>query len=335
MTPQRAQDLIQRFASLHVLVAGDLMLDQFIWGNVSRISPEAPVPVVEVTSESFYAGGAANVARNLREFTPGVAVAGLIGADAPGRRLLDLLNGAGIDSSPILQDPALQTTVKTRVIARHQQVVRIDREAPLVPNAGQSAQLLSTLAARTPPYHAVILSDYAKGFLTPDLAAALTAQLPGCVVTVDPSPYNPLPWSGVTAVKPNLKEARAAAQLPQNASIEEIGAALLEKWGTAMVLVTLGENGMMLFDGAEPYHTPTRAHEVFDVSGAGDTAIAVFTLGLAAGATSREAAELANHASGIAVGKLGTATVSPEELLESLSGAAPQVRPPLNPEPPR
>lgn len=322
MTPPRAQDLLQRFAQLNVLVAGDLMLDEFVWGNVSRISPEAPVPVVEVTGESFYAGGAANVARNLREFGARVSVTGLTGADPAGARLLSLLEDAGIDSSCVLDDPGRSTIIKTRVIARHQQVVRIDRESPMAPAAAQTAELLARIATRMSGYDAVILSDYAKGFLTPAMAEGLCTAGQGKVVTVDPSPLNPLPWRQITAVKPNLKEAAAAAQLAPGATPEAIGAALLRQWGAAMVLITMGEHGMMLFEGgAAPYHTPTRAREVFDVSGAGDTAIAVFTLGLAAGSTAREAAELANHASGVAVGKLGTATVTPAELLESVARA--------------
>lgn len=319
MNALRAQELLERFARLNVLVAGDLMLDEFVWGNVSRISPEAPVPVVEVTGESFYAGGAANVARNLRELGAKVSVTGLTGADDPGRRLAGLLEEAGIDSSCILEDSTRRTIIKTRVIARHQQVVRIDRESPMLPTSAQTRELLARIAARMGGYDAVILSDYAKGFLTPAMAEGLCAAAEGKVVTVDPSPFNPLPWRQVTAVKPNLKEAAAAAQLAPGAPVEAIGAALLRQWGAAMVLVTMGEQGMMLFEGgAAPYHTPTRAREVFDVSGAGDTAISVFTLGLAAGASAREAAELANHASGVAVGKLGTATVTPAELLDSV-----------------
>ncbi|MBI5282274.1 MAG: hypothetical protein HY858_11380 [Candidatus Solibacter usitatus] len=315
---QRAEDLIRRCAGLKVLVAGDLMLDEFVWGNVSRISPEAPVPVVEVTGESFYAGGAANVARNLREFTAGVGVAGLVGADDAGGQLLALLGEAGIDTLPVERDARRRTIVKTRVIARHQQVVRIDRDARLAPDPAQTSRLLASIGERMPDWDAVIFSDYAKGFLTPAFSAGLCRLARGKIVTVDPSPNNALAWSGVTAVKPNLREAREVARLGNEAGIEQVGPALLRQWGTEMVLVTLGEQGMMLFrSGSAAYHTPTRAREVFDVSGAGDTAIALFTLALAAGALPEEAAELANHASGVAVGKLGTATVKPEELLES------------------
>jgi len=322
ISPARADHLLHRFSSLRVLVAGDLMLDQFIWGNVSRISPEALVPVVEVTGESFYAGGAANVARNLRAFGTHVSVTGLTGADESGDRLLGLLEDSSIDATPVLADGRRRTIVKTRVVARHQQVVRIDREAPMAPDDSQIRDILRRLHSRIHDWDAIILSDYAKGFLSPAMVDGLCAEASGKILTVDPSPLNPLPWHNVTAVKPNLKEARAAASLPPNASPEQAGAALLNLWGTSLVLITLGELGMMLFqNGAAPYHTPTRAHEVFDVSGAGDTAIAVFTLALAASASPQEAAELANHASGVAVGKLGTATVLPAELLASIARA--------------
>lgn len=319
LNARRAQELIRRFADLRVLVAGDLMLDEFVWGNVARISPEAPVPIVEVTGESFYAGGAANVARNLREFTPGVSVAGLTGADSAGTRLGGLLRDAGIDTACILEDPNRRTIVKTRVVARHQQVVRIDRESRLKPTGEQTRDLLARLRDSLGRCDALLLSDYAKGFLTPEVAQDLCRLAKGKIITVDPSPKNPLPWHGVTAVKPNLKEARAASGLGDEAEPEAAGAELLQRWDTQMVLLTMGEHGMLLFEQDQAvYHTPTRAREVFDVSGAGDTAIAIFTLGLAAGATAPEAAELANHASGVAVGKLGTATVTPGELAASV-----------------
>lgn len=321
----RTQELVTRFRDLRVLVAGDLMLDEFLWGNVSRISPEAPVPVVEVTGQSFYAGGAANVARNLAEFSQGVHVMGLCGADEQGEMLRRLLQDAGMDAAGIVGDAERRTILKTRVIARHQQVVRIDRESRMTPSDDQYATLLKRLDEMLPSLDAIILSDYAKGFLTQAFASALcqgAARLRR-IVTVDPSPRNPLVWEGVTAVKPNLKEARAAAALGDDADPIEAGEALLRQWGAGMVLITMGSQGMELFrPGHAPYRTPTRAREVFDVSGAGDTAIALFTLGLAAGATPEESAEVANHASGVAVGKLGTATVTPHELLESASRMA-------------
>lgn len=320
MQLKRAEEIVSRFARQHILVAGDVMLDEFVWGEVSRISPEAPVPVVEVTGESFFAGGAANVARNLRSMGARASITGVRGADPAGERLTALLKESGIDPSALLVAPGAPTIVKTRVIARHQQVVRIDREQRRRLPEDLLLQLFARLAAHSDGWSAVIFSDYAKGFLTESVAAGIQRLAQGRIVTVDPSPLNPLPWRGVTALKPNLREARAAAGAAPEAPPEETAARLLERWDTQMVLITMGEHGMLLVErGGRPYHTPTRAREVFDVSGAGDTAIAVFTLALASGAAPWEAAELANHASGVAVGKLGTATVSPEELFESVA----------------
>jgi D-beta-D-heptose 7-phosphate kinase/D-beta-D-heptose 1-phosphate adenosyltransferase len=318
--------LIARFAGRRMLAIGDLMLDEFIWGRVSRISPEAPVPVVNVTRESYYPGGAANVARNLREFTSETAVMGLTGADPHGRRLLDLLQAAGIRTEGVLQDAAASTTVKSRVIARNQQVVRVDRERKTPLSAGQLEQAFQYLATAVPEIDGIIVADYGKGFLSQPLADEICrlARKHGKVLAVDPHPHTSLVWRGATAIKPNRLEAFNAAGLPPSDPVEPVcrDEALLEAarrlrrtWETESLLVTLGEQGMLLFQGSgEPVHLPAHAQEVFDVSGAGDTAIAVFTLGLAAGAAPRLAAELANRASGIAVGKLGTATVTPDEL---------------------
>jgi D-beta-D-heptose 7-phosphate kinase/D-beta-D-heptose 1-phosphate adenosyltransferase len=322
----RLRTLLSGFRGKRILVAGDLMLDEFIWGKVSRISPEAPVPVVNVTGESYYPGGAANVARNLREFTDGAAVMGLTGDDPHGRRLLELLRDSGIDTSGVVVDAASPTTVKTRIIARNQQVVRVDRErkAPLAD--AQAARVMEHLEHIAGDLDAIIVADYGKGFVTQALADFIcrTARAHGKILTVDPHPHTSLSWAGATAVKPNRAEAFLAAGLAPSEPVTPVlcdrallgaGERLLRLWDTGSLLITLGEHGMLLFQGnAAPYHTPTRAKDVFDVSGAGDTAIAVFTLGLAAGAAPAEAAELANIASGIVVGKLGTATVAPDEL---------------------
>jgi bifunctional ADP-heptose synthase (sugar kinase/adenylyltransferase) len=250
------------------------------------------VPVVAVDRETSYPGGAANVARNLHEFTPQTAVLGLAGEDAAGVRLRDLLAAGGIGTDGVVTR-AGPTTVKTRIIARTQQVVRVDRE--LVEPAGP-------------------------------------AQRKALLVAVDPNPGNPLGWRGATVVKPNRHEAFAAAGLPwsepsahplEDKQLLQVGQSLLAKWEADQLLVTLSELGMLLFtkDG-QRHHTPTRAREVFDVSGAGDTAIALYTLALCAGATPVEASEIANHASGVVVGKLGTATLTPAELLASFENHA-------------
>jgi D-beta-D-heptose 7-phosphate kinase/D-beta-D-heptose 1-phosphate adenosyltransferase len=321
-----AKEWIAGFAAKRVLVIGDLMLDEFIWGRVSRISPEAPVPVVDVIGESYYPGGAANVARNVREFTSGAAVMGIAGTDAQGERLLGLLEAAGIDTAAVQREQNFLTTVKTRVVARNQQVVRVDRERKGPASAEQTERAMRLLDQVIGNVDAIIVADYGKGYLTQPLADYIcrAAGEHGKILTVDPHPHTSLRWHHTTAIKPNRTEAFLAAGLRPSDPVEPAlrddpllaaGAALFGIWGTRNLLITLGEQGMVLLDPeAPPYHTPARAKEVFDVSGAGDTAIAVFTLGLAAGASPMEAAELANRASGIVVGKLGTATATAAEL---------------------
>ncbi len=313
-----------------ILVAGDLMLDEFIWGRVSRISPEAPVPVVAVDRETSYPGGAANVARNLREFSPHAAVLGLAGADAAGVRLGELLAAGGIGTEGVVTR-AGPTTVKTRIIARTQQVVRVDRETSVPPGPAQREALLAALDRLLPGTDGVILEDYGKGMLDEELSGEIIrrSRAAGCVVAVDPNAGNPLSWRGATVVKPNRHEAFAAAGRPwcepaphplEDAALLRAGEILLTQWDADQLLITLSELGMLLLtrDG-QRHHTPTRAREVFDVSGAGDTAVALYTLALCAGASPLEASEIANHASGVVVGKLGTATVTPDELLASFA----------------
>lgn len=336
LSPDRLRLLADRFTTKRLLVIGDLMLDEFIWGSVARISPEAPVPVVEVRHTSAYPGGAANVARNLREFTPGVAVMGLVGECAAAGQLRGLLAAGGIGLDFVQSDARWQTIVKTRIIARQQHVVRVDREgrAPTEVMAAVHTRALAHLAGALPAFDAVILEDYGKGFLDQAFADAVAdlAARTKTVLTVDPNPQNPLRWRGATAVKPNRAEAFAAAGRPlpggeahpapeRDVGLLEVGQTLLERWAPRSLLITLGEQGMMLFQpGVRPYHLPTRARETFDLSGAGDTAIALFTLALAAGAEAIEAAEIANHAAGVVVGKLGTATLTPAELFASFGG---------------
>jgi len=331
MNRERYLEISARFPHARVLVIGDLILDQFVWGRVSRISPEAPVPVVEVDRETQYPGGAANVARNLREFSPHASVLGTVGADADARTLKRLLADEGIDTSAIQEDPDYRTIVKTRIIARHQQLVRVDREQKLRPARARLDQALAAIEAMLPNLDAVIVEDYGKGLIQQNFADEITARVraAGKLLAIDPNPQNPLQWQGACVMKPNRSEAFASAGRPYSEPVDpvekdeavmEVGRALLEQWGCSLLLITLGEQGMMLFrPGQAPYHTPTMAKEVFDVSGAGDTAIALFTLALASGASGEEAAEISNHASGIVVGKLGTATVSPAELLASFN----------------
>ena len=329
MNLKRLQQILERAPSKRILVIGDLMLDEFVWGKVGRISPEAPVPVVEVTGESFYPGGAANVARNLREFINHVSVIGLVGKDRSGLRLRELLTGQKIDIADLVDDDKFPTIVKTRIIARHQQVVRVDREQILGPSPEQIARVVAAVEDKLSDIDAIVFEDYGKGFVARQLVSqiAQAARTAGKILAADPNSRNLIDWNGMSVVKPNRTEAFLAAGLSscdpdqapeQDSDLVRAGTTLLEKWDTKYVLITLGEHGMMLFQKTEPpHHIPTKARQVFDVSGAGDTAIALFTLALACEATPVEAAEIANHASAVVVGKLGTATVTRAELFSS------------------
>jgi D-beta-D-heptose 7-phosphate kinase/D-beta-D-heptose 1-phosphate adenosyltransferase len=330
MDPSRLEQILHRAPSMRITVIGDLMLDEFVWGKVGRISPEAPVPVVEVTGESFYPGGAANVARNLREFVEHVAVIGMLGKDRSGQKLRELLTAQNIETSNAVENETFSTIVKTRIIALHQQVVRVDREKIVSPSPEQIAKVVAAVRNAIQKTDAIIFEDYGKGFVTTELVSQIAreARAAGKIVAADPNPRHSVDWCGVTVVKPNRAEAFLGSDIPwrepdevptEDADLRRAGEALLKKWETKYVLITLGEHGMMLFQPNEaPHYIPTKARQVFDVSGAGDTAIALFTLGLACGATPIEAAEIANHGSAVVVSKLGTATVTRDELIASL-----------------
>jgi rfaE bifunctional protein kinase chain/domain len=325
----RLEQILDRASSRRITVIGDLMLDEFVWGKVGRISPEAPVPVVEVTGESFYPGGAANVARNLREFVDRVAIIGLLGKDRSGQQLRELLSEQKIDTSNAVEEATFHTIVKTRIIARHQQVVRVDRERFVGPSTPQIEEVVAAVRKNIPEIDAVIFEDYGKGFLSTELVSQIAdaARSARKIVAADPNPRDLVEWRGLTVIKPHRAEAFHAAGISggepdivpsQDTDLKRTGETLLKKWEAENVLITLGEHGMMLFQKKEaPHYIPAKAQEVFDVSGAGDTAIALFTLGLACGATPTEAAEIANHASAVVVSKLGTATVTRDELMAS------------------
>jgi D-beta-D-heptose 7-phosphate kinase/D-beta-D-heptose 1-phosphate adenosyltransferase len=335
MNRTRYLNIASRFPALKLLVVGDIMLDEFVWGRVKRISPEAPVPVVQVDKETSYPGGAANVARNLPEFCGEVHLLGLIGTNLHAVQLKGLLAAENIRLDCLVEDPAYQTIVKTRIIARaatttssaNQQVVRVDREKKIGLTRLQTAQALQQLGDLIEQIDGIIIEDYAKGLLDQELVDAIVtkAREAGKIVTVDPNPNNRLSWNNVTTIKPNRSEAFASAGWPQSDPVEpptadtallKVGEILMERWNSASLLVTLSDHGIMLFQrDAPPFHIPTRAQEVYDVSGAGDTTIALYTLALCAGATATEAAVIANNAAGVVVGKLGTATLTPAELL--------------------
>lgn len=318
------RSLIERFSRLKILVIGDLMLDHYVWGSVSRISPEAPVPVVEVSRETEMPGGAGNVVINMAILGAEVFVVGLVGNDAAAERLLSLLQRSAIHTENVLRTPERPTSLKTRIIAHHQQMVRVDREFKGDLSEDFRRQLWDRILQILPHVQAVVLSDYGKGVVHPSFIRNLIplARHREIPVTVDPKIENFRHYRHVTCVTPNLKEAMEGAgvrKLETEQDVERLGFSILRQLKAEAVLITRGERGMSLFENKKPVlHIPTRAREVFDVTGAGDTVISALTLALAAGAPFRAAAELANHAAGVVVGKLGTASVSQEELLTSL-----------------
>jgi D-beta-D-heptose 7-phosphate kinase/D-beta-D-heptose 1-phosphate adenosyltransferase len=309
-----------------VVVLGDVMLDEFLWGKVARISPEAPVPVVEVTDHSDRLGGAANVASNVRALGGESALIGVVGDDAAGARIRQQAEAAGLGSRLVSATDGRPTTVKTRIIAHHQQVVRADRERAADVDAATEAALLSELAAALPGCGAVIVSDYQKGVVTARLMRRLVAlaRSAGVPVLVDPKVRHFARYRGVALVTPNQLEAEQASGIAIRSpeSLAAAGARILRSLRCAAALITRGEHGMSLFrPGVEPLHVPALAREVFDVTGAGDTVIATLALAVASGASLDEAARLANHAASVVVGKVGTAVASPEEVAAAVAAS--------------
>ena len=323
LSATRARALLKKMRGRRVIVLGDVMLDEFLWGSVARISPEAPVPVVEVTRQSYHLGGAGNVAANVSALGGAAVLAGIVGADAAAERLRQSLVEAAVQAALIPGDPGRPTTTKTRIVAHHQQVVRADRErsddiTPAVEDA-----LVGRLQGALPTAGALIVSDYQKGVVTPRLMKKVVAlaRRRGIPVLVDPKVRHFPLYRGVALVTPNQLETEQATgiRIRSEDDLLAAGARILRKLRCGAALVTRGEAGMTLFEeGRRPVHIPTAAREVFDVTGAGDTVIATVALALCAGARLGEAAMLANHAAGVVVGKLGTATASPEEILAAV-----------------
>jgi D-beta-D-heptose 7-phosphate kinase/D-beta-D-heptose 1-phosphate adenosyltransferase len=314
---------ISNFKQAKVLVIGDLILDEFIWGDVSRISPEAPVPVVWVNSETFMPGGAANVANNIHALGGQACICGVIGSDERGRVMVDELRRKNIDVEGIVIDNERPTTLKTRVIAHHQQVVRIDREKVDGIDDNIIGQMSTYLKEKISEVDAVLIEDYGKGVIIPRLIQELVslAQRHKRIITVDPKEEHFSFYQNVSLLTPNNHEAGVALgkKIKTDQQLEESGLALLNNLNARAVLVTLGENGMRLFENKDrSVHIPTVAQEVFDVSGAGDTVIAAASTALASGASMLEAAHIANYAAGIVVGKVGVNIATQEELLERL-----------------
>lgn len=311
--------LLDRLAGRRVLVVGDVMVDEFLWGEIERISPEAPVPVLEERSRHTTLGGAGNVVANLVALGCTVGIGSVVGDDAPGRELRAVLTGLGADVRALVADPDRPTPVKTRVIARHQQLVRIDREVREPVPAWAEAKLLAAVEGCLSGCGAVVLSDYGKGVVTDSLVAGITAaaRAAGVPVVGDPKGRDYGRYHGVTLLTPNRKEAAEATglSLDDTEQVAAAGARLMEIVGSEAMLVTLSEEGMALFRrGAAPLILPTQAREVFDVTGAGDTVVATLAAALAAGAELAAAAELANMAAGVVVAKVGTATATPVEI---------------------
>ena len=312
-------DLLRRFPAQTIVVVGDVMLDHFVIGSVDRISPEAPVPVVRFAREEYRLGGAANVAANLRALGASVEIVGLVGDDAEGRRLVAALTARGIGTTGLVVDSQRCTTRKTRVVTtRNQQVARIDYEGDAEAD-GRLAQALSDAVNRAAATAgALLISDYLKGVISKDVAAAVVAsgrarRIP---VTVDPKVPHAAYYSGATLVTPNNHEAEAIAHLRLRADddVRRCAARVGEVTGCENVLITRGEHGMWLHTSGGDTALPAEAREVSDVTGAGDTVIASMTLALAAGASLEDAARLANRAAGIVVGKFGPATVTVDDL---------------------
>ncbi len=331
LSMRRVRQILSAASKRRVLVVGDVMLDQFIWGSVARISPEAPVPVVEFQRESFMPGGAANVARNLTTFKVTTELFGAVGNDIYAGHLRQLLKEQKVGCKGLILSDSRPTILKTRVVASKQQVVRIDRESKDGVTPQFTKRLLSLIAAQIRTTDAIIIGDYGKGVVTQSLLNEIKnlCRNHGVWLSLDPKPVHHLNLSNLSLITPNRKEAFELANLPDETrhsnpladrNLLQTAEQLLKELNPALLLITLGELGMLLCQrGKKPFHIPTVAQEVFDVSGAGDTAIATFTLSIAAGASPVEAAMISNHAAGIVVGKIGTATVTAEELLESLN----------------
>jgi rfaE bifunctional protein kinase chain/domain len=310
-----AATLFQRMRGKKILVVGDVMIDEWIWGTVTRISPEAPVPVVAVTDHSFTLGGAGNVVNNLRALDASVEFVATVGNDAFATDVRGMLRDENVDDAGVLAVTERPTTRKTRVVAHNQQVVRADWEDAAPLGDPDRARVAECVAQRAPHCDAVILSDYGKGLLSRDVVeAAMSAPL----VLADPKPQNVKLFSGVTCVAPNVHEVSAATGIAVSdaRSLERAATALLDDLGCRYVVVTRGEAGMSLFGAqGERLDIPSVARKVYDVSGAGDTVIAVLALALAGSASIERAMQLANFAAGAVVEKLGTATASAQEIL--------------------
>ena len=326
MRTQKLERYLHRFAQARVLVVGDLILDHYIWGNVHRVSPEAPVPVVHVESESLQLGGAANVYKNVLSLGGQADLCGVIGSDDAGHSLLKELGSSRRSRGGIVIDSERPTTRKTRVVAHNQQIVRFDVEQRTSHSPTVERKIVRYVSSRLSQVTCLIISDYAKGVITASLMNHLRhlASSHGVPIVVDPKiehfPY----YSGATVITPNHLEAYQAAGLAAHREhpIDEVGPLLQQRLNCEAVLITRGEEGMSLFEGRKKrLHIPAVARQVYDVTGAGDTVVSTLALAMSSGAPLRDAAALANHAAGVVVGMVGTASVTQAQLKEALTHA--------------
>ncbi|MCJ7498183.1 MAG: D-glycero-beta-D-manno-heptose-7-phosphate kinase [candidate division Zixibacteria bacterium] len=325
ISAQRLEQIFSNFGGHKILILGDLMLDEYIWGSVSRISPEAPVPVVEIMEESLKLGGAANVALNVKALENVPLLVGVVGRDRNGERLKEILAKSGISSQGVFIDEDRQTTVKTRIIAHSQQVVRADRENTDELSADMTFKLMDFIKKNIieEKISALLISDYGKGVISLNLLNEVInfAKENKIFISVDPKETHFMNYKNVSLITPNHNEAGFAygKRIKDEISLEEVGWGLLERLETEALLITRGERGMSLFEKTRKLtHFPTVAKKVYDVTGAGDTVISAFTCAFAAGASLKESALISNHAAGIVVGELGTAQVTKEELYRDL-----------------
>lgn len=318
---KRLDDLLEQFSGKKIAIVGDLMLDHYVWGNVSRISPEAPVPVVEVESETVRFGGAANVANNVLSLGTVACPVGIVGDDVHGRRIRTLFEERGVSTDGILTVPGRPTTVKTRIMAHNQHVVRTDWENKKTIDPEIEEQILSFLSHMIRTFDGIILEDYNKGLLTGPLIQQIINLAQEKKIFVDPKYNHFFDYRGVTLFKPNRKEAEDRLNMPMK-SFEDrrvAGNRLMERLECESVMITLGEEGLILFErDGQCTEVPTKAVKVHDVSGAGDTVIATMAVAVTAGATFKEAATLANHAAGIVVGKVGIEPIHVGDLKQAM-----------------
>lgn len=323
MEKETAFAIIEKLRGRRILVAGDLMLDRYLWGTVTRISPEAPVPVVDVRSETYRLGGAANVARNVLSIDAVPTLIGAVGEDSAAAKLAEVMDDAGVGRESLVVDSTRKTTVKTRIVAHSQQVVRADEETRHELAGDHLDRMLKAVSVGLECCDGAIISDYGKGALPPPVIETIIDRggARGIPVCVDPQDTRMGLYRRATAITPNVLQAGAGlgVKITDDETLSEVGWGLRKRLGCDGVLVTRGEKGMSLFEGGgRESHFPALAKKVYDVTGAGDTVVSVFGAALAAGASLSDAASLANHAASIVVGELGTACVTREELAASL-----------------